>query len=417
MRTVLHTKRVFRGKYAGLPEGSRPRRRSGLVVATTFLAFLGALATLPPIEAGATRPTSKIDDARAQARRLEAQIEANGERISMLAEQYNGVQLKLATLRRQLDEAARKAGLAKQEQRDLRSQLATRAAALYRGAGSTPLVSSLDADSVTEAGARSKYAEVASERDSDLIDRYGAARAALSEYSADLERQQAALATEQDRLESAKAEIERRNQEQNQLLSQVQGNLRRLIEEDRQRQLAAERAAAAAAIARLAAQRDDNSNDVTTPTTAPTDTGGGDVTTPTTVPTDTGGGTVVAPNPRAQTAVDAALAQVGTPYVYAMPRSWSDPDPVGFDCSGLTGWAWAKAGVILPHHSGTQYATLPKVSQADLVPGDLLFFGSPIHHVGMYIGGGMMVEAPHTGALVRTRSIFRSDYAGASRPG
>jgi cell wall-associated NlpC family hydrolase len=133
---------------------------------------------------------------------------------------------------------------------------------------------------------------------------------------------------------------------------------------------------------------------------------------------DTGGGSdieVVAPNPRAQIAVDSAIAQVGTPYRFAEPGSWDDPDPDYFDCSGLTGWAWARAGVYLPHQSGQQFAMLPHVSREELLPGDLVFYGNPIHHVGMYIGNGEYVNAPYTGEYVRIRSIYRDEWAGAAR--
>ena len=118
-----------------------------------------------------------------------------------------------------------------------------------------------------------------------------------------------------------------------------------------------------------------------------------------------------APNPRAQTAVDAALSQVGKPY------QWGAAGPDAYDCSGLTMWAWAQAGVGLPHNSGAQYSATPRVDRSDLAPGDLLFFGSPIHHVAMYIGNGQMVEAPYSGQVVRVVSMSRSDYVGAGRPG
>ncbi len=103
------------------------------------------------------------------------------------------------------------------------------------------------------------------------------------------------------------------------------------------------------------------------------------------------------------------------PYVFAA----SSPG-AGFDCSGLTSWAWAQAGVRLPRVAAAQYAALPKVDVGALQPGDLVFFAKPgqeIHHVGMYVGDGMMVNAPHTGALVRVQSAFRRDLLGAARPG
>ena len=121
----------------------------------------------------------------------------------------------------------------------------------------------------------------------------------------------------------------------------------------------------------------------------------------------------------ARKAVAVALAQLGSPYV------WGAEGPATFDCSGLTSFAYAAAGVTIPRVSRAQfaaYAGLRPVDPLHLVAGDLVFFadnpGNPgtIHHVGMYIGKGLMVEAPHTGAVVRTSSIWRSSYAGAVRP-
>jgi cell wall-associated NlpC family hydrolase len=79
-------------------------------------------------------------------------------------------------------------------------------------------------------------------------------------------------------------------------------------------------------------------------------------------------------------------------------------------------WAWARGGVSLPHSSQAQYDSIPHVAQSDVQPGDLVFFGSPIHHVGIYIGGGQMISAPHTGDVVKIQDAFRSDFVGAGRP-
>ena len=107
-------------------------------------------------------------------------------------------------------------------------------------------------------------------------------------------------------------------------------------------------------------------------------------------------------------AVAWALAQRGKPYL------WAADGPDSFDCSGLVLRAWESAGVSLPHSSRLQYSGEAKVAIADLQAGDLVFYAtdtsvaSTIHHVGMFIGNGQMVEAPHSGALVRTASIYRS---------
>jgi cell wall-associated NlpC family hydrolase len=128
-------------------------------------------------------------------------------------------------------------------------------------------------------------------------------------------------------------------------------------------------------------------------------------------------------------AARAALRWLGTPY------SWGGGNPsgptlgiaqgahtVGFDCSGLVTYAWAHAGIPLTHYATAQYNSGPHPTRNQLRPGDLVFFAhnpanpSTIHHVGIYIGNGQMVEAPFTGARVRISGAFRPDYAGATRP-
>jgi peptidoglycan DL-endopeptidase CwlO len=109
-------------------------------------------------------------------------------------------------------------------------------------------------------------------------------------------------------------------------------------------------------------------------------------------------------------ALATAEAQIGKPY------RWAATGPASFDCSGLTRFAWAAAGVEIPRVSRWQYRDLEHVAKSDLRPGDLVFFGTKrIHHVGIYLGGGKMINAPHAGAKVRIEKLWR-DYAGAARP-
>jgi len=133
-------------------------------------------------------------------------------------------------------------------------------------------------------------------------------------------------------------------------------------------------------------------------------------------------GRIDLPGPAAgvgERAVRIALAQLGTPY------EWGAEGPDTFDCSGLTSFAYHAAGVDIPRVARAQYAAYAadrRVDRTALLPGDLVFFATDpsdpatLHHVGMYVGNGLMVEAPHTGAVVRTSSIWRSEYAGAVRP-
>lgn len=103
-----------------------------------------------------------------------------------------------------------------------------------------------------------------------------------------------------------------------------------------------------------------------------------------------------------------ALGKRGSEYV------WGAVGPSTFDCSGLVVWAYEQLGISLPHYSGALAQLGTPVSQADLEPGDLVFFGDPVHHVGIYVGNGMMVDAPATGQVVRVQPLF-SGYSGARR--
>ena len=110
-------------------------------------------------------------------------------------------------------------------------------------------------------------------------------------------------------------------------------------------------------------------------------------------------------------AVAYAKAQVGKSYVYGAMG------PDSFDCSGLTMAAWKQAGVSLPHSSSAQYASGQQISESELQPGDLVFYYSPISHVGMYIGDGQIVNALNPGSGVQISGLHDMPYSGAVRPG
>jgi cell wall-associated NlpC family hydrolase len=122
------------------------------------------------------------------------------------------------------------------------------------------------------------------------------------------------------------------------------------------------------------------------------------------------------PGLQAEVALEFALAQVGRPYV------WGATGPDSYDCSGLTWQSYAQAGVALPRVSAAQHALAgTPVAITDLQPGDLVFFATAawdpgaVHHVGMYVGQGLMVDAPHPGAYVRVEPVTAAGYLGAVR--
>jgi len=113
---------------------------------------------------------------------------------------------------------------------------------------------------------------------------------------------------------------------------------------------------------------------------------------------------------RAADAVKTAFAQLGDPYAYGAAG------PNAFDCSGLTMYSWAAAGVSLPHSSSAQYSAVRHISVSDLQPGDLVFYYSPISHVGIYIGGGRIIDAPYPGLNVHISGLHSMPLVGAGRP-
>jgi cell wall-associated NlpC family hydrolase len=117
-----------------------------------------------------------------------------------------------------------------------------------------------------------------------------------------------------------------------------------------------------------------------------------------------------APTAAAQTAVNTALAQQGDPYV------WGGAGPDSFDCSGLMEYAYAAAGISLPHSSSMQSTMGTPVAYSDLQPGDLVFFYSPVSHVAMYIGNGQIVQASTYGQPVAvTELAYMPGFTSARR--
>jgi cell wall-associated NlpC family hydrolase len=242
-------------------------------------------------------------------------------------------------------------------------------------------------------------------RTATLAKQRKAREAALAERSARKTTIQAGIRARQDRLASVKRDIR-------QIIQQ---------REAAERAAAAARAAAARAAQQAAAAEDTSSADpgIGGSSGSGGDSGssggggggggdgggssgggGGGSDAPINPPPSSGGSSVVA----------AALSQLGVPY------RWGGSSPgEGFDCSGLTMWAYAQAGVSLPHNAAAQHSMGTPIDRSNLQPGDLVFFNGD-SHMGMYIGGGQFVHAPHTGDVVKISGLDGySGYNGAVR--
>jgi cell wall-associated NlpC family hydrolase len=311
----------------------------------------------------------------------------------VLDEQYLQAQSAVEAATQQIAQA--EAGVARAERHadKLHSMLGARAARLYMGAGNVDLFS-IDATNVRELGSKSKYGEAAAETDSRMLDDLKLVEEQLGIQRKALEKQRAAAQDRQRVADNARHAIESATRQQEQLLTSVKGSIRAKVNEIARQRRAAEEAAARAEFARRqAAARSFNTGRSTSSVDIGIDPGN-----------------IPAPNPGAAKAIAFARDQLGKPYQYA------GTGPDSFDCSGLTMMAWAQAGVSMTHNAEAQFNEFPHVPVGQLEPGDLVFFGSPIHHVGLYVGGGTMIDAPQTGEFVHYASVGRRDYAGAARP-
>jgi len=326
---------------------------------TTVAGFAGVAAAAP------------IDDLRNKAAALEAQLAENGANIAGLGEQLNAAQLKLDEAQAKIVDAEARIATAKAEATRLNALVRARAVSIYQHGGVQSLPG-LDSD-VTEANVRQKYAAVATGRDRDLLDQLASARADLAVQKANAQDVRETAEQETNALARAKAEADAAAAAQQELLSQVNGQIGELVREEQAR-----RAAAAQAAAPPTRNQ---------PWTGP-------------VPDPSGG---------AGAAVAFAQAQLGKPYEYAA----SGPDT--YDCSGLTMRAWQAGGISMPHYSGSQAAMFPRVPLDQLQPGDLITTSSWSAHIGIWIGGGY-IHATHTGDVIRQVSGSGS-VRDAVRPG
>lgn len=392
--------------------------------------MIAALATLLVRPVGAT----PLGDKQAEAARVAQRLETLGNRISVLDERYNQARLREEDAQQAL--AATKVRLEASDEQlaQARDRLARVAVSTYVHSGSASLISVLlRGDDVGDLDRRRRYVRTALDDRRQAIGDVANAQRELQASQTALESEQKTAHTAAADAATNRAAAETAIASQERTLSKVQGEMKDLVTQEQsrraldQQRVAEARLAAATTTTSATAAASGTSTSTsssTTTTLAPGKTAaslGPTTTTSTTNPGATTTTTAKAPaggvlsNPPVSSGASAAVAeakrQLGKPYVFG----GSGPD--NFDCSGLTAWAWKAGGRTLPHSATAQYNMLPHVAITNLQPGDLVFFGSDIHHVGIYSGGGQMIHAPQTGDVVKYSSIAsRSDLVGAARP-
>jgi len=388
-----------------------------------------ALAAAIPVALPTSAAADPISDQKELVSQVTDQLEALETQSDILAENLVTALDEKTQLDAQVAAAEQKVAEQQAAVEALRGQLSQVAVQAYMGAGtssSSPMFNS-SAD-VTDSLARDQLSRVAMSAGAATTDQYEEAVKQLEAEQQALDDARSAAAAKAEQIKSDKAATDKQTAEYTEARAEAEAKLGKLVQEEEERraresyeklQRAAEAAAAAQAAAaqqaaadrQQQAARDTGGNTAAAPTAASTPKPAKAQAVAASVP-EAATQPIPAASSRAGTAVNAAMSQLGTPYV-----GYSASPGVGFDCSGLTSWAWAQAGVGLPHQSRAQFGSLPHVPIEAAQPGDLLFFYSPISHVSMYIGGGQQVHAPATGDVVKVVPVNWGKVVGVGRPG
>jgi cell wall-associated NlpC family hydrolase len=365
-------------------------RRCGRHVSVLTLCAVG-------IGVGVASPAhaDRIGDTRAEANRVWKQIQTNGVRLERVIERYNGAQFRLQQTMKRIQQNDVRLSAARTNLKHARHALNISIISAYKNPQPDPLQAALQARNFGQVLEQFALLDRANSYNASILSDIRDYRKQVDESQRTLNRERNTRRDTVAELKSLKAQIDSSIAADKQRYSGLRVKVRRLIEE--------RRAAEKAASLRLA----ERTRQLQAASSAPPP-----VAFVAGAPSAAAGAAPTAPPPSSlgEAAVSAALQQLGTPYV------WGGAAPGGFDCSGLVSWAYGQAGLGgLPHFTGALWASGTHISASELAPGDLVFYNG-LGHVGMYIGGGNFVEAPHTGDVVKISSMgSRSGFVGAVR--
>jgi cell wall-associated NlpC family hydrolase len=365
-------------------------RRIGALV---MVAAFAAAALAGPANA------SKISDTRAQVRAIEQQLNAMDIKLEASIQAYDGAQQHLTDVRHQIAQNTIKLRVARHNLKVSRAQLAVFMVNAYKGTdvNDDPAAYVLGAGSFSDLVTRVEDVQRIGASEHALLKQVTTAEREISTRQAQLKSEGRDAAKLVAQKKQQKAAIEAGLQQRRDLLSSTKGELGHLLHE---RQVQQQQAAAAAAAALAQQQQQQQEQQAPPPSNGGStgSSGGG----------SSGGGTYNPPPAGTLGQQAAAIAQqyLGVPYV------WGGASPSGFDCSGLVVYVYGRLGVSLPHYTVSLWSSGAHVSRDQLAPGDLVFFYS-LDHVGIYLGGGLFIHAPHTGTVVQISSLNSSWYSSA----
>jgi cell wall-associated NlpC family hydrolase len=338
-------------------------RAAVLAASRLFCACALALLAVTLLPAAARALPDSIDDLEAQARSVRRQVERLDHRAAVLTERYNVARAALDVVNIRLQEARRDLERARVELDTAQAQRGARLAAMYKSDGYSVLDVLLNLGDLGDADTQLGYFRSIDEADQETVSRIAAMEERIQELTRQTDADRAVALDKEMGLREQQAAIEDELAAREQLLTDLDARVKKLLT-----QQARLDAAASARLARAA---------------------GVDLAT-------------IHGTPAQIAVVKETMKYLGIPYV------WAGATPSGgFDCSGLVLYVYAKFGVQFPHGATMQAHMGDPVSLANAQPADLVFFGYPAfyHHVGIYIGNGLFIEAPHTGDVVKVSRL------------
>jgi cell wall-associated NlpC family hydrolase len=397
----------------------RPRRL------ITFLAA-GAVAGVAVTAASAKPPSPAVRAQQQRARAVIAQINRLGANLEQTVQAYDGARIQLAAVEKGLQRNQVALGVARRNLRASQKRLEQRLVSLYEDGSPTVVDVLAGAKTLSQIINRLETAQVLTKQDAALAASTARFSTSVRHREVALRRQQRQRAATVSRLAAQRQTIQGTIGEQQRLLASIHQTIRqiqareaahqrllaRLARERIAREEAAQRRAQQLAAQQAAAQRQAQAQAQTqAQTQTPAQTQSSAPPAPL-LPSPT----PAAPQPAAPGGGHPEAATIATRYL-GVPYVWGGASPSGFDCSGLVMYVYAQLGISLPHYTVSQWNATVPVSMSQIEPGDLLFFDH-LGHVGIYIGGGQFIHAPHTGTVVQISSLsgyYSSVLDGARR--
>jgi cell wall-associated NlpC family hydrolase len=362
-------------------------------LATTLsITLVAALALV----GGVAADPDKIDAKRAEAESVLAQIHELDMELELAIDQWNGANVRLEQIEAELAVNTERLAVAKASMRRAQTTVEQRLVTLYQEGEVDVVEVVLGATSFDDLLDGLDTASRVAANDARIVEEVRRTKAEVARRQAALERARAQQEEIVAQRAARRAEIEEGLAERRALYESVRAEIAELeaAEQRRQARLEAEARRRAAAIERRQARSQEAQENDPAPAPSPAPEQSPSPPSPSPPPAGPGHPEVV----------PIALRYLGVPY------RWGGASPSGFDCSGFTMYVYGKIGISLPHYVSWQYGYGSPVSRSQLAPGDLVFFNG-LGHVGIYIGGGNFVHAPHTGDVVKISSIWDSWYS------